>query len=172
MLKYGDDSLDPEKMENNDRPVELDRLRLHISQTFPCHEEPSLLKDALLRKVDKSLAEDRFQRLLPKGQAFLDEMQAFFHAIVKKQAETIESCTDDAMIQQRTWNSCRFTETQLDAFFTSAFRKYTKALVEPGEAVGAMGAQSISEPGTQMTLKVCYCAYLIPGCHSTSTESN
>jgi len=27
------------------------------------------------------------------------------------------------------------------------------ALVEPGEAVGAMGAQSISEPGTQMTLK-------------------
>lgn len=28
------------------------------------------------------------------------------------------------------------------------------ALVEPGEAVGAIGAQSISEPGTQMTLKV------------------
>ena len=27
-------------------------------------------------------------------------------------------------------------------------------MVEPGEAVGAMGAQSISEPGTQMTLKV------------------
>jgi len=30
------------------------------------------------------------------------------------------------------------------------------AMVEPGEAVGAIGAQSISEPGTQMTLKVCY----------------
>jgi DNA-directed RNA polymerase III subunit RPC1 len=27
-------------------------------------------------------------------------------------------------------------------------------MVEPGEAVGAIGAQSISEPGTQMTLKV------------------
>ena len=33
---YGDDSLDPEKMENNDRPVQFDRLRLHISQIYPC----------------------------------------------------------------------------------------------------------------------------------------
>lgn len=32
-------------------------------------------------------------------------------------------------------------------------RKYTKAKVEPGHAVGAVGAQSIGEPGTQMTLK-------------------
>jgi len=31
--------------------------------------------------------------------------------------------------------------------------KYRKASVQPGEAVGATGAQSISEPGTQMTLK-------------------
>jgi DNA-directed RNA polymerase III subunit RPC1 len=31
--------------------------------------------------------------------------------------------------------------------------KYLKALIEPGTAVGALGAQSIGEPGTQMTLK-------------------
>ena len=41
----------------------------------------------------------------------------------------------------------------MDEFLKVAFTKYTKALVEPGEAVGAIGAQSISEPGTQMTLK-------------------
>ena len=35
-----------------------------------------------------------------------------------------------------------------------ALAKYTTSCVEPGEAVGAIGAQSISEPGTQMTLKV------------------
>jgi DNA-directed RNA polymerase III subunit RPC1 len=28
-----------------------------------------------------------------------------------------------------------------------------KAMIEPGSAVGAVGAQSIGEPGTQMTLK-------------------
>jgi len=150
---YGDDSLDPEKMENNDRPVEFDRLRLHISQIFPCFDEPALLKDDLLEKVERSLGEDRFQGLLPNGKAFLDETESFFKEIVEKQKETVESCDDNELIQQRTWNSCRFTETQVDEFLKMAFTKYTKALVEPGEAVGAMGAQSISEPGTQMTLK-------------------
>ena len=40
--------------------------------------------------------------------------------------------------------------------------KYTKAYVEPGEAIGATRAQSIGEPGTQMTLKVCLMACQIP----------
>lgn len=31
--------------------------------------------------------------------------------------------------------------------------KYVKAKIEPGSTVGAVGAQSIGEPGTQMTLK-------------------
>lgn len=30
---------------------------------------------------------------------------------------------------------------------------YRAAAIEPGEAVGAIAAQSLSEPGTQMTLK-------------------
>ena len=35
----------------------------------------------------------------------------------------------------------------------SMLTRYMKSCVQPGEAVGATGAQSISEPGTQMTLK-------------------
>ena len=31
--------------------------------------------------------------------------------------------------------------------------KFLRARIEPGTAVGAVGAQSIGEPGTQMTLK-------------------
>jgi DNA-directed RNA polymerase III subunit RPC1 len=31
--------------------------------------------------------------------------------------------------------------------------KYERALITPGESVGAIAAQSIGEPGTQMTLK-------------------
>lgn len=150
---YGDDSLNPEKMENNDRPVEWERLRLHISQVFPCSHEPSIFKDELLETVQRSLAEDRFQQLLPNGKVFLAEIQSYFEDIVKKQTETIESCYDEEFINQRTWNSCRFTETQVDEFLKSALTKYTKAMVPPGEPVGPMGAQSISEPGTQMTLK-------------------
>ena len=151
---YGDDSLNPEKMEDNDRPVQFDRLHLHVSQVFPCPDEPYLLKDKLLLKIQKSLDESRFQSLLPNGKKFLAEITSFFEDIVETQVKTIEECKSEKYIQQRIWNSCRFTETQLDEFLRIALSKYTKALVEPGEAVGAIGAQSIGEPGTQMTLKV------------------
>ena len=41
----------------------------------------------------------------------------------------------------------------LEMFIKLCLEKYEKAKVEPGHAVGAVGAQSIGEPGTQMTLK-------------------
>lgn len=50
-------------------------------------------------------------------------------------------------------NVLRITPKQVDLILTAALRKYNRSMIEPGEAVGAVGAQSISEPGTQMTLK-------------------
>lgn len=47
----------------------------------------------------------------------------------------------------------RITESQLKLFLDISLHKYLKAFIEPGTACGAIGAQSISEPGTQMTLK-------------------
>ena len=45
------------------------------------------------------------------------------------------------------------TKAQLDEFLERCVRKYSAKRIEPGSAVGAVGAQSIGEPGTQMTLK-------------------
>ncbi|XP_026193034.1 DNA-directed RNA polymerase III subunit RPC1 [Cyclospora cayetanensis] len=45
------------------------------------------------------------------------------------------------------------TARHIFEFLRCSWRKYQRAISEPGEAVGAMGAQSIGEPGTQMTLK-------------------
>ena len=47
----------------------------------------------------------------------------------------------------------KISEKTLRSFVRVCFEKYEKARVEPGHAVGAVGAQSIGEPGTQMTLK-------------------
>ena len=41
----------------------------------------------------------------------------------------------------------------VDLAVNLALERYKKALVEPGEAVGVVAAQSIGEPGTQMTLR-------------------
>jgi DNA-directed RNA polymerase III subunit RPC1 len=45
------------------------------------------------------------------------------------------------------------TQKQFATFIQRCREKYLRAKVEPGTAVGAIGAQSIGEPGTQMTLK-------------------
>ena len=47
----------------------------------------------------------------------------------------------------------KLSETTLRTFIRECLGRYRKAHVEPGHAVGAVSAQSIGEPGTQMTLK-------------------
>jgi DNA-directed RNA polymerase III subunit RPC1 len=50
-------------------------------------------------------------------------------------------------------NLSKVTVDQLQTFLQLCWVKYVKARIEPGSTVGAVGAQSIGEPGTQMTLK-------------------
>ncbi|GAX79763.1 hypothetical protein CEUSTIGMA_g7204.t1 [Chlamydomonas eustigma] len=45
------------------------------------------------------------------------------------------------------------TARQLDCFMRLVISKYDSKRIDPGSTVGAVGAQSIGEPGTQMTLK-------------------
>ncbi|KAH7115917.1 hypothetical protein B0J11DRAFT_618316 [Dendryphion nanum] len=47
----------------------------------------------------------------------------------------------------------KLSYTALDSFISLCLTKYARSRVQPGHAVGAIGAQSIGEPGTQMTLK-------------------
>jgi DNA-directed RNA polymerase III subunit RPC1 len=50
------------------------------------------------------------------------------------------------------------TAKQVRMILAGALYRYQCSIVQPGEAVGAVGAQSLSEPGTQMTLKTFHCA--------------
>jgi DNA-directed RNA polymerase subunit A" len=43
-------------------------------------------------------------------------------------------------------------KSEVRTIIDEVVREYTKALADPGEAVGTVAAQSIGEPGTQMTL--------------------
>jgi DNA-directed RNA polymerase III subunit RPC1 len=150
---YGDDGLNPDRMENNDRPVDFDRVFMSVREKFPCRDDATLKPKELVDIVHSKLLENRFQRLLPEGTVFLQEIRDFFDSMAKKQTDIMDGAPDTVDVAACTWNSCRFTMTQLNKLLEIALDKCTAALVEPGEAVGAIGAQSISEPGTQMTLK-------------------
>ena len=46
----------------------------------------------------------------------------------------------------------RISEERLTRILEAVYRRYSEARVHAGEAVGLVGAESIGEPGTQMTL--------------------
>jgi DNA-directed RNA polymerase III subunit RPC1 len=141
-------------MEHNDRPIDFERLRLHVSQIAPCREEDALSGSLLTEMVERKLNEERFHSIGPSGYVFLQDIRDFFAVVCSEQEKLVDDGVTSEQIEERTWNSCRITETQLDFFLHTALEKFLLSFVEPGEALGAIGAQSISEPGTQMTLKV------------------
>ena len=100
------------------------------------------------------------------GEAFnsvrLTESQGMVDSGKKATKEEIETLTKK---YTKTFNP-RLTENLIDALQKSTLSKegvenvckkglslYNKAKVEPGQAVGIITAQSIGEPGTQMTLR-------------------
>jgi DNA-directed RNA polymerase III subunit RPC1 len=50
-------------------------------------------------------------------------------------------------------NANKVTVAQITRFLDICCTRYLQSKIEPGSTVGAVGAQSIGEPGTQMTLK-------------------
>jgi DNA-directed RNA polymerase III subunit RPC1 len=143
-------------MENNDRPVDFDRLRLTTTQIHPAHGEKAAMGKDMLDLVEAALAQPDYRKHLPVGIVFFNEIRDYFKGLIQKQEELladVDENTTEEMIDQRTWNSCRLSESQVKKMMEIALKKYDNALVPPGEAIGPIGAQSISEPGTQMTLK-------------------
>ncbi|MCQ5377101.1 MAG: DNA-directed RNA polymerase subunit A'' [Candidatus Methanomethylicia archaeon] len=47
----------------------------------------------------------------------------------------------------------QLSEDQMKEVIKETYKAYVRALVEPGEAAGTVAAQSVGEPGTQMTLR-------------------
>ncbi len=65
--------------------------------------------------------------------------------------ESIVEELEKSLLRVRTKTA--ITRKQLKEIIDGVKRAYLDALVEPGEAVGTVAAQSIGEPGTQMTLR-------------------
>ena len=79
---------------------------------------------------------------------------AFKELIEERLAETAEALTPSLIDElNRTLSESGMTEEGVEKVIQTVARNYDFSLVEPGEAVGTVAAQSIGEPGTQMTLR-------------------
>lgn len=142
-MRYGDDGLDPSEMESdNGHPVNFKQLLETVKCALGGKSRNVLSMDELqkcIRKVIKvAKKKHKVDELVPNfGMThILDDAAAF----LLKRAEQ-QDCEH------------RLTKRHVKEFIRRVGIKLAKGEVEPGTAVGAIGAQSIGEPGTQMTLK-------------------
>ncbi|RDW67351.1 DNA-directed RNA polymerase III core subunit RPO31 [Aspergillus mulundensis] len=174
-FQYGDDKLDPFDMEGKAKPVHFDRTFIHAETTTYKNDERSLSPGEIMDVCEEMLSKERAKLVrkdlmgvelgymdrsdhgidqFESARDFLDSVQQY----VQNKADRLisrggDSDPNDERTAKGLNHTGKLTERTLRTFISSCLLKYKKAQVEPGHAVGAVGAQSIGEPGTQMTLK-------------------
>ncbi|KAI0052660.1 beta and beta-prime subunits of DNA dependent RNA-polymerase [Auriscalpium vulgare] len=170
-FKYGDDGLDPACLEGDAQPIEFVRAWSHAS-SIASRSARGLLPYEILENADRELSAPKF--LLECTAAYIETVRGFIRehvadrlALARKSRNMFEALERDEEWDAHTDlsmgasdaekaivdNKAKVTEEQLLVFLNICWTKYVKAKIEPGSTVGAVGAQSIGEPGTQMTLK-------------------
>jgi len=74
---------------------------------------------------------------------------------IEKRLKEVEDQLNPLLLDELRANlsKAELSEKGVDLAVNSTVEHYKRALVEPGEAIGIIAAQSIGEPGTQMTLR-------------------
>jgi DNA-directed RNA polymerase III subunit RPC1 len=118
-------------------------------------------------ELDRNDQSDMGTDHLESIRIFLDKVEEYVESKARKLEDTLAHLeTQDIKIEigaPRTERNAdnygivdgiaKVSQKALDTFVGLCLTKYTRSQVQPGHAVGATGAQSIGEPGTQMTLK-------------------
>ncbi|PHH63865.1 hypothetical protein CDD81_5422 [Ophiocordyceps australis] len=144
-------------MEGPAEPVHFQRTWTHAESMTWDNDEPAMMADEIRTFCDSMLQVER-KRLPRRGLMFGEELDyddnsdyaIDEHESARRFLKTIENWQTAKAHADRT---AKVTIPTLRLFVKMCLEKYKKAHVEPGHAVGAVGAQSIGEPGTQMTLK-------------------
>ncbi|XP_020179213.1 DNA-directed RNA polymerase III subunit 1 [Aegilops tauschii subsp. strangulata] len=159
---YGDDGMDPVKMEGKGgNPLNLDQLFMKVMATCPQRGHETLSPEAISQMLNDKLSEqdpsaggcsDRFKELLTKFVGnrikMLRNTRRALHLDedhVGRKDSSIEECVAA--------NISGIAAKQLQVFLDTCLSRYHSKIIEAGASIGAIGAQSIGEPGTQMTLK-------------------
>nr|XP_009800353.1 PREDICTED: DNA-directed RNA polymerase III subunit rpc1 [Nicotiana sylvestris]XP_009800354.1 PREDICTED: DNA-directed RNA polymerase III subunit rpc1 [Nicotiana sylvestris] len=161
---YGDDGMDPSQMEEKKgRPLNFSRLFMKVKATCPPRGEKGLSYSEICEIVNERLS---YHDMSPEGgcsEAFRASLSDF---LIKNLAETLKRLREALLLGEEQYaggdreylenvalNISGITKKQLQVFLNMCISRYHLKRLESGTAIGAIGAQSIGEPGTQMTLK-------------------
>ncbi|UYV65156.1 POLR3A [Cordylochernes scorpioides] len=132
---YGGDGLNPELMEGDDCLVNYVRLFKHVQSITGSTGNSSILTNHAIKTfIDSEFESEPFKKNANLKIKY--DLQEFFG----------ESCSNFPKNQP-------VTKEHLIRFFTEIYNRKQRAILPGGTAIGALCAQSLGEPTTQMTLK-------------------
>jgi DNA-directed RNA polymerase subunit A' len=94
-------------------------------------------------------------RIVDQVRIMVDEEKPAPKEYVKGRLSEVEEQLTPLLVNElkSELKKAKFGKTGVDRAINLTLENYKRSLVEPGEAVGIVAAQSIGEPGTQMTLR-------------------
>ena len=94
-------------------------------------------------------------RLIEQVRLTVEEGKLAPRGYVKERLKDVEDQLTPQLIDElgNVFSKAHLSKEGVDLAIKLTLQNYKRALVEPGEAIGTVAAQSIGEPGTQMTLK-------------------
>lgn len=121
----------------------------HIKEDFLPAELTATFEDLLEVPIEEAYAEDIIMMLgrEEKGEVKLGDIE------LKVNRSELSDKIKDELKKKLKAVRAKLTREKLDDIVKKVADKYANAKVEPREAVGIVAAQSIGEPGTQMTMR-------------------
>ena len=95
------------------------------------------------------------ERLVERVELTIEKGAKASKAYIEKKVDDVERDLTPSLTQQLKASLLerKLTRKGVDEAIKEAVKNYRKSMIEPGEAAGIVSAQSIGEPGTQMTLR-------------------
>lgn len=142
-FKYGGDGMDPVMMEAENGLLDFDRILSHVKQLNSDRSKPIVSPRTIRNVINKLKTESKFAQCNP-------EMILNLIDFLEGKASIVENMK---ISQFSFYNKEYMNNDHFDLFIDLCYQKIIAANIDPGTAVGALAAQSIGEPATQMTLK-------------------
>jgi DNA-directed RNA polymerase II subunit RPB1 len=131
-------------------PVNLNRL-IETYKEYETKTKEPLEPSYVLKHLDKLMSYDYTQVVvMTKTEAENKSSYKYNDELVSK--SMFEYAIHEWLAPKRCIYEYKFNKEHFDRIFQDIVVAFNKSIVEPGEMVGVIGAQSIGEPVTQMTL--------------------
>jgi DNA-directed RNA polymerase III subunit RPC1 len=146
-IRYGEDGLNPMFSESTDQPINISNLEAYARMVTPAREGEQPLSSEQLDAHYSAFKAERLPGLMRHDPEAKLKFTGMLDGYVALKAAALREA---GPLRSRLVG---LTLRQLHTVTSKFWERASRSLVEPGETVGAVTAQSIGEPATQMTLK-------------------